>query len=227
MSKKQTNAAARDAALQKGSQVLAGAAVTNAAAAAATAAGISATAAGVAPATAAVAGMLSAAGVVSTVPIAGWIAAGGLATAAAITALIYKFTNAGRKAAMAFAESLGAGGLAFAREYANNADKSTEKIQRRMMHLAGRIAFKQARTGSFLASFREERTSELIDRYNADMMILGIRQAQAQAPAVAGETATAGIVATEAVDWVPWAVGGTVALTALAAAAHVIRKRRG
>lgn len=137
----------------------------------------------------AVAGILTAAGISVSVPVAGWIVAGGLLVTAGIVAIVSKYANQGRRAAMAQAEALGEGGKAFAREFADHADKSTEKLQKRRASLMARIAAKRAADGP-LGVLRDKRIRQLIDRANANTVLLAMREAQVQAPAIAAEPAT-------------------------------------
>lgn len=137
----------------------------------------------------AVAGILTAAGISVSVPVAGWIVAGGLLVTAGIVAIVSKYANQGRRAAMAQAEALGEGGKAFAREFADNADKSTEKLQKRRASLLSRIAAKRAADGP-LGVLRDKRIRQLVDRANATTVLLAMREAQVQAPAIAAEPAT-------------------------------------
>lgn len=171
----------------------------------------------------AVAGILTAAGVSVSVPVAGWIVAGGLLLTAGIVAIVSKYANKGRRAAMAQAEALGEGGKAFAREFADYADKSTEKLQKRKMSLEARIAAKRAADGP-LGLLRDKRIRQLIDRLNADIVLLAMRQAQVAAPAIAAEPTTVPIAAPalesqEAADsvWL-WVGAGALGLLGLAAA---------
>lgn len=173
------------------SKALVGAAVTQAAGAVAVSTGAGA-ATGAATA---VSGILGAAGVSASVPVAGWIVAGGLLATAGIVSLVYHFKNKGRREAMAYAETLGEGGKAFAREYADHVDKSPAKIQKRMQALEKKISRKEGRDWRVFARFRDWRIRTLVDRLNADTVILAMQQAQPEQPIVAGEPASVPVVA--------------------------------
>jgi hypothetical protein len=168
--------------------------------------------AGAAGGAGAISGILGAAGVSATVPIAGWIVAGGLLTAAAITGIVIAVRKKGRKAATAYAESLGAGGKAFISEFAANADKPTPKVKKQQEALAARIAGAKARGWS-------KREATLADRYNANAVLLAMRQAQPAQPAIAGEQSTVPVVveAQSGGDSDMLLVGGVLGLAALIA----------
>lgn len=137
----------------------------------------------------AVAGILTAAGISVSVPVAGWIVAGGLLATAGIVAIVSKYASKGRRAALAQAEALGVGGKAFAREFADYADKSTEKLQKRRAALLSRVAAKRAADGP-LGVLRDKRIRQLVDRANATTVLLAMREAQVATPAIAAEPAT-------------------------------------
>lgn len=170
----------------------------------------------------AVSSMLAAAGVSVTVPVAGWIVAGGLLTAAGTVAIVRKFFNEGRTAAINEALRFGEGGIDFAREFADYANKPTAKLQQRQTQLRSRIASKQAATRSVGAKLRARRLDVLVDRLNANTILLAMRQGQVTQPAVAGDAATVPVVAAAqpdtTVDPMIWVAVGVGVLTLVAVA---------
>lgn len=162
----------------------------------------------------AVSGILSAAGVSATVPVAGWIVAGGLLTAAAITGIVAAVRKKGRKWATEYAESLGAGGKAFISEFGANADKPIAKIKKEQEKLAARIAAAKLRGWS-------KREATLADRYNANLVLLGMRQARPAEPVIPGERSTIPAVTEQGTSDILYVVG---ALGLLGVGAIVLSK---
>ena len=133
----------------------------------------------------AVVGLLSSAGVTASIPVAGWIVSGGLLAATGVIALVKAFKRKGRKEAMAYAESLGLGGKAFAREYAKMAGKSNAKVQARASKLSRKVAKKLGKGKS-----GRKRTTTLVDKLNADRVILYGYDKGPNVPAIAGDRHT-------------------------------------
>lgn len=159
---------------------------------------------------AAVSSALTAAGIGVSATGVGLIVGGGLLAVAGITAIVGKYANKGRREAIKYAMTLGEGGLAFAREFADHVEKSDKKLYRRIMNLRGRIASKQAATGQLFSGLRDRRTRQLIDRLNADLMILQIRQKQPTQPLIANEPQTAPVVVANQPDTPEWLVPAAV-----------------
>lgn len=175
----------------------------------------------------AAAGLLSAAGASSLVPVAGWVVAGGLLAAAGVALLVSRFRDKGRREALAFAESLGEGGKAFAREYARNADKSDAKIQSEIVTLRGKIAAKQAKDRRLFKRAQDRREATLVDQLNANLVILGLRAQAPTTPVIAAEPATSAVQADAGLsDGAKVAIGlGGVALVGLLAYSITSRSR--
>ncbi len=113
-----------------------------------------------------VAGGLAGAGAaVSTIPVAGWIVGGGLLTAAGIVGIVMAFRKKGRKPAMAAAQKLGVGGIAFAKEYASLVGKPLYKVERRM-----RVLEKKANNRK-----NPKRRNVAMDRLNAARMVISMK----------------------------------------------------
>lgn len=180
---------------------------------------------GVVTGSAAVSSILGAAGVSATVPVAGWIVAGGLLATAGVVAILQHFLNAGRQAAMMEALKWGQGGIDFAREFADHADKDVNRLLRRQVYLRGRLAAKLAATGRFGQRLRQQRADTLMDRLNANTVLLAMRaSAPPQVPAIAGDpkSTTAAVATAFTFDATPLLVGGgiLIVLTAVAIAAQ-------
>jgi hypothetical protein len=131
------------------------------------------------------ASLLTAAGASAAVPYAGWIVAGALLTTAAVTAIVAKFANFGRRLALVYAEkNFGEEGGRFAREFANSSQKETAAIQSRIIALTGKIS----RTKRFRSTVRRRvKIGRLKGQLNANLIILQQRAALPEAAAAAHE----------------------------------------